>query len=206
MKPLDPADVNVWSFDEGCVYQDIDMPFGFDRVFGPDSSNKCIYREVKPIIDSAVDGINGTLFMYGQTGSGKTYSMIGTSLKLQTDRKSARKTQPSPMNKSARSSSQLSKREVTQSVTHQRKKTPILPLPPSRKQSIQKVEELEFPVESPKEETGVLLISLKDLFSKIQTQTPEDFTLTCSYFEIYNELIFDLLSEEAVDPLTLFED
>ena len=135
--------------------------------------------------------------------------MIGTSLKVQIDRKSARKTQPSPMNKSARSSSQLFKREVTQSVTqahHQRKKTPILPLPPSRKQSIQKIEELEFPLESPKEETGVLLISLRDLFSKIQTQTPEDFNLTCSYFEIYNELIFDLLSEEAVDPLTLFED
>ena len=26
---------------------------------------------------SALEGINGTVFMYGQTGSGKTYTMLG---------------------------------------------------------------------------------------------------------------------------------
>ncbi|KFP59862.1 Centromere-associated protein E, partial [Cariama cristata] len=30
-----------------------------------------------PIIESAVQGYNGTIFAYGQTASGKTYTMMG---------------------------------------------------------------------------------------------------------------------------------
>lgn len=33
---------------------------------------------VKPIVDAAVNGFNGTIFAYGQTSSGKTYTMMGT--------------------------------------------------------------------------------------------------------------------------------
>ena len=29
------------------------------------------------IVLSALEGINGTIFMYGQTGAGKTYTMLG---------------------------------------------------------------------------------------------------------------------------------
>ena len=32
----------------------------------------------KEVIDSALNGYNGTIFAYGQTGSGKTYTMTGT--------------------------------------------------------------------------------------------------------------------------------
>ena len=31
----------------------------------------------KEIVMSALNGINGTIFMYGQTGAGKTFSMLG---------------------------------------------------------------------------------------------------------------------------------
>lgn len=30
-----------------------------------------------PVVDSVLDGFNGTIFAYGQTGSGKTYTMSG---------------------------------------------------------------------------------------------------------------------------------
>lgn len=33
---------------------------------------------VKPIVDAAVNGFNGTVFTYGQTNTGKTYTMMGT--------------------------------------------------------------------------------------------------------------------------------
>lgn len=36
-------------------------------------------KVVKPIVDAAVNGFNGTVFAYGQTSSGKTYTMMGTS-------------------------------------------------------------------------------------------------------------------------------
>jgi len=48
---------------------------------------------------------------------------------------------------------------------------------------------------------------LKDLFGKIQNLNQEEFTLVCSYFEVYNELIFDLLNEENLDKvLPIYED
>ena len=40
----------------------------------------------KPIIDSVLDGFNGTIFAYGQTSSGKTHTMSGpdiTNIELQ---------------------------------------------------------------------------------------------------------------------------
>ena len=31
----------------------------------------------RPIIDSVIEGFNGTIFAYGQTSSGKTHTMMG---------------------------------------------------------------------------------------------------------------------------------
>ncbi|XP_076662655.1 uncharacterized protein LOC143365939 isoform X2 [Andrena cerasifolii] len=43
------------------------------------ASNSDVFTTVvKPIVDAAVNGFNGTVFAYGQTSSGKTYTMMGT--------------------------------------------------------------------------------------------------------------------------------
>lgn len=43
------------------------------------SQQKYVYECIgKPLLDTAFDGYNVSIFAYGQTGSGKTYSMIGT--------------------------------------------------------------------------------------------------------------------------------
>lgn len=52
--------------------------FNFDRIFSPASTQNDIYDfGVKGIIDSVLEGYNGTVLAYGQTGSGKTYTMQG---------------------------------------------------------------------------------------------------------------------------------
>ncbi|KAF9900098.1 hypothetical protein EC991_007921 [Linnemannia zychae] len=44
------------------------------------SDNEAIYNSsVKNLVQSAMEGFNGTVFAYGQTSSGKTYTMSGTS-------------------------------------------------------------------------------------------------------------------------------
>lgn len=53
--------------------------FGFNgRVFGPDTVQEDIFDTIaEPVIDSVLQGYNGTIFAYGQSGSGKTYTMTG---------------------------------------------------------------------------------------------------------------------------------
>lgn len=52
--------------------------FTFDAVYDANSKQADLYDEtVRPLIDSVLQGFNGTMFAYGQTGTGKTYTMQG---------------------------------------------------------------------------------------------------------------------------------
>lgn len=52
--------------------------FSFNRIFPESASQQDLFEHVaKPVIDSCLDGYNGTVFAYGQTGSGKTFTMSG---------------------------------------------------------------------------------------------------------------------------------
>ena len=52
--------------------------FTFDSVFGPSSSQKQIYDVcASPIVQSVLEGYNGSIFAYGQTGAGKSHTMVG---------------------------------------------------------------------------------------------------------------------------------
>ncbi|KAM5255869.1 LOW QUALITY PROTEIN: centromere-associated protein E [Ctenodactylus gundi] len=69
-----------WKTDNNAVYQvDGSKSFNFDRVFHSHETTKNVYEEIAvPIIDSAIQGYNGTIFAYGQTASGKTHTMMGS--------------------------------------------------------------------------------------------------------------------------------
>ncbi|XP_046832472.1 centromere-associated protein E isoform X2 [Vespa crabro] len=55
-----------------------DGGFHFDHIFDEVTKNKDVFDTVvKPIVDAAVNGFNGTVFAYGQTSSGKTFTMMG---------------------------------------------------------------------------------------------------------------------------------
>ena len=52
--------------------------FTFDAVYDCNSKQMDLYAEsFAPLVDSVLDGFNGTIFAYGQTGTGKTYTMEG---------------------------------------------------------------------------------------------------------------------------------
>uniref|UniRef100_A0A3Q7EMS2 Kinesin motor domain-containing protein n=1 Tax=Solanum lycopersicum TaxID=4081 RepID=A0A3Q7EMS2_SOLLC len=58
-----------------------EFDFTFDRVFYQGSEQADIYEFLAlPIVQGALDAINGTIITYGQTGAGKTYSMEGPSI------------------------------------------------------------------------------------------------------------------------------
>ncbi|XP_017236760.1 kinesin-like protein KIN-UB isoform X3 [Daucus carota subsp. sativus] len=50
--------------------------YRFDEVFSGGASQRRIYEVVaKPVVESVLDGYNGTIMAYGQTGTGKTYTL-----------------------------------------------------------------------------------------------------------------------------------
>ncbi|XP_006362013.1 kinesin-related protein 11 isoform X2 [Solanum tuberosum] len=52
--------------------------FAFDRIFGPDTCTQEVYEvAARPVVQAAMEGINGTVFAYGVTSSGKTHTMHG---------------------------------------------------------------------------------------------------------------------------------
>src|SRR5687767_9620021 len=52
--------------------------FSFDNVFGEKMTTDEIFNvQVKELVNTAMQGINVTVFAYGQTCSGKTFTMRG---------------------------------------------------------------------------------------------------------------------------------
>ena len=52
--------------------------FWYDKAYGMNSTQEQVFQETAmPIVESVVQGYNGTIFAYGQTGTGKTFTMEG---------------------------------------------------------------------------------------------------------------------------------
>jgi kinesin family member C1 len=63
---------------DGTVRAGKKHPFELNRVFNPLSSQADMFKEVEPVVASALDGNKVTVMCYGQTGSGKTFTVLGT--------------------------------------------------------------------------------------------------------------------------------
>ena len=72
-------DIRVPIEDQGYVNNTIRKhSYKFDKIFDSKTTQETIFNEVaKEVIDSTIEGYNGTIFAYGQTGSGKTYTITG---------------------------------------------------------------------------------------------------------------------------------
>ncbi|XP_044534229.1 kinesin-like protein KIF15 [Gracilinanus agilis] len=113
--------------------------FTFDHVADMDTTQESIFSSVaKSIVESCMNGYNGTIFAYGQTGSGKTFTMMGPS--------------------------------ESDNFTHNLRG--VIP---------RSFEYLFFLIDREKEKAG----------------TGKSFLCKCSFIEIYNEQIFDLLDSAS---------
>ncbi|KAI7739174.1 hypothetical protein M8C21_027282, partial [Ambrosia artemisiifolia] len=64
--------------------------YAFDRVFGASAVTQEVYEvAARPVVKTAMEGVNGTVFAYGVTSSGKTHTMhvrvVATRVKGQGD-------------------------------------------------------------------------------------------------------------------------
>ena len=114
--------------------------FTFDAVYDEHSSQRGVYDEgAFPLVESVMQGYNGTIFAYGQTGCGKTHTMLG--------------------------------------------------------------------VKGVKEENGIIPNAFDHIFGYFDDaeNMKKKFLIRCSYLEIYNETIRDLLSANVEHILNLKE-
>ena len=64
---------------KGTVNNQTDLwKFGFEKILHNASQDETYEASASEIIQSVVDGYNGTVLCYGQTGAGKTYTMTGS--------------------------------------------------------------------------------------------------------------------------------
>lgn len=179
IKGLDKLIVHNPKSDEATLKQNLNQTYSheysFHRVFGPGSSQREVYEQVcSRLVDSVLEGYNGTIFVYGQTGTGKTYTMEGSCLIGEKKVKSAQ-----PMGiKKARPVGSKSKSAVAQSSTNGS---------PSR--------------EVGEESLGIIPRTFKHIFDHVETQRGIQFLIRASYLEIYQEEIRDLLrKDESIKP------
>ncbi|XP_062473156.1 kinesin-like protein KIF15 [Pezoporus occidentalis] len=117
--------------------------FTFDYVANMETTQESVFSTVaKNIVESCMNGYNGTVFAYGQTGSGKTFTMMGPS--------------------------------ESGNFTHSLRG--VIP---------RSFEYLFFLIEREKEKAG----------------NGKSFLCKCSFIEIYNEQIFDLLDSASAGLL-----
>ncbi|CAE7723360.1 Kif17, partial [Symbiodinium sp. KB8] len=110
--------------------------FTFDATFGTESKQKAVYDELGySLVESVLQGFNGTIFAYGQTGCGKTFTMSG--------------------------------------------------------------------LRDPPEMRGITPNSFDHIFESIKIAQGKEFLVRCSYIELYNEEIRDLLGADPKKKLPL---
>lgn len=165
----------------------------FDAVFDCGSNQKEVYDQVcKPIVDSVLEGYNGTIFAYGQTGTGKTYTMEGAGRHdLRRYRSGVASTSGS-----AGSASGLKK----PSIDMKRKKKSG-----SAGTNVSKVSFKDNIEQGIDESAGIIPRAFEQIFEHVNKHSNVQFLIRASYLEIYQEEIHDLLKKDRSIKLELHE-
>ncbi|KAG5480882.1 hypothetical protein LSCM4_06451 [Leishmania orientalis] len=140
----------------------------------------------KPIVGNTLDGYNGCVFAYGQTGSGKTFTMLGYA--------------PSTSDIRARKGSLPSMTNSTESNT---------PLEGTGESF--DIDDGDDVVDKtgldPNELQGIIPRACTDLFDGLRAKRAKDSDFTyrveVSYYEIYNEKVFDLIRPQRNTDLRI---
>ncbi|KAL6222839.1 hypothetical protein ACLB2K_006229 [Fragaria x ananassa] len=74
-----PDDCNIRVTTGDAALANPKKEFELDRVYGPHVGQAELFRDVQPLVQSALDGYNVSIYAYGQTNSGKTHTMEGSS-------------------------------------------------------------------------------------------------------------------------------
>ena len=142
----------------------------FNQIFSDNSTQKEVFRFIKPCLLSIQKGINCTIMAYGQTGTGKTYTMFGGDWSLNEENNNYDISKIKNENENEKD--ELLKNQIV--------------------------------IDKNSEYNGIvpnLIMELYNIFNNKSNNEEKDknnenkdnIIITCSYIQIYNEKIYDLL-------------
>ena len=157
--------------------------FTFDIVIDENHEQRALYDEVAyPLVESVIQGYNGTIFAYGQTGCGKTWTMTG----------------PQKEDDDDNEIDPLLQGIVPNSFDHIFESVAVgLDEQEDEEDEEEEEEENEECTSSSKEGKENQKRTLKTPKKPKTTTTKKKFLVQASYLEIYNEEIRDLLSSSS---------
>lgn len=194
--------------------------FEFKNCFSETTENSKIYSKViEPLIQTALKGINATVFLYGQTGSGKTHTMTGDYVEKVDHRDSSSKSpsryrdsnkierENNPHFANDKFSSSKSKEILRKSINGKQNfcSNQISKALKPKSSTITLTECVDKSVT----DQGILQIAIREIFERQSLEISQKrLKIKCSYLEIYNENVYDLLREtdQLEMPLTIYED
>ncbi|XP_078484249.1 kinesin-like protein KIF6 [Ciona intestinalis] len=186
--------------------------FAFTRIFDQDATQSEIYEATgRPLVESAFQGFNATLFVYGQTATGKTYTVSGNDVERSNRRSAVGKRKKGRKSKSdirktqngripnVKQQEQNQQEQNKQEEKQEEQQVDLLDTQnPTIENSTQENEMKMSPTASPylevKEDSGIISRLLSDVFNA-STNDMELVSVTVSYLEIYKEVGYDLLAE-----------
>lgn len=153
---------------------------------------------LKKVINSCLNGINGTVFMYGQTGSGKTFTMMGYDQKDGLYNKTAVNKTNNMKNKKSWSNLSAKNNYQFQQDFDTKSQNSHMPRPQDDYNDNLTLEN----------KTGALISAFKEIFDQIEKNQDKTHFVKCSYIEIYNDNVYDLLqkTENLGETLQVCED
>eukprot|EP00873_Tetraselmis_striata_P022660 jgi/Tetstr1/442924/TSEL_030986.t1 len=192
-------------------------PFHFDHVLGPEVGQEAVFTRVgRPVVDNCLAGFNSTVFAYGQTGSGKTHTMLGEcsecGANIQDAEHSARRasSQPSISPRTPKYPAQrprpdtptsglYSSSESESSLSSRNSPSGIAASSPAAS-AIEDVPALPLSAGA-----GLTPRAFDYLFTRISAITAAEpgttFAVRASFYELYNEVVTDLLSGASNLPI-----
>ena len=196
------------------------MTYDYNNVFTENTTNESVYHDqVRPVVMASCEGYNGTIFAYGQTGSGKTFTMMGsdgTELERLLEDKTLAVTEdkkprlsldpPNRMDTSPQSCKSPIPKSPGAGYTSPYKRSPYKsPIQKNRSTNASPAQAKTpnaqlnkkgsitlLPVLLQESQKGIIHYALEDLFKYMENNPNKQFKLTCSYMEIYNELIYEM--------------
>jgi hypothetical protein len=162
--------------------------FEYDHCFSWTDDNSKVYEAfARKVVLSALDGYNASIFAYGQTGSGKTYTMLGKSDDLADTAEGSSGTPRTKKHTLVRADS--NRRKLASVTPFRSRSSCSTPRSKPMKQGASVIR----PFRSVHK--GLVMLALEDIFERVGGESDRHYFLTCSYLEIYNEHVYDLLAD-----------